>query len=53
MLASPADFAGGAPSPRWRAPRLGQHTSEVLAEIGLDRSEIQHLMDAGVAGTDE
>ena len=53
MLASPADFAGEAPSPRWRAPRLGQHTSEVLAEIGLDRSEIQHLMDAGVAGTDE
>ncbi len=51
MLASPADFAGAGPSPRWRAPRLGQHTSEVLAEIGLDAAEIDRLVRAGIAGT--
>jgi crotonobetainyl-CoA:carnitine CoA-transferase CaiB-like acyl-CoA transferase len=33
MLASPADFAGAPPTPRWRAPRLGEHTEEVLAEL--------------------
>ena len=26
-----------------KAPRLGEHTAEILAELGLDRSEIDHL----------
>jgi crotonobetainyl-CoA:carnitine CoA-transferase CaiB-like acyl-CoA transferase len=33
MLASPADFHGTPCAPRYRAPRLGEHTAEVLAEI--------------------
>ena len=33
MLATPADFDGRPPVPRSRAPRLGEHTREVLAEL--------------------
>ena len=51
MLATPADFAGAAPAPRWRAPRLGEHTVEVLAELGLEPSAIDRLVETGVAGT--
>ncbi len=30
------------------APRLGEHTEEVLAELGMDRSEIKRLRAKGV-----
>jgi crotonobetainyl-CoA:carnitine CoA-transferase CaiB-like acyl-CoA transferase len=33
MLATPADFAVHASAPRSRAPELGQHTDEILAEL--------------------
>ncbi|MFI5045373.1 MAG: CoA transferase, partial [Acidimicrobiales bacterium] len=49
--ASPADFGGVAPRPRWRAPRLGEHTEVVLEELGLDDRDIARLVEAGVAGT--
>ena len=46
---SPLDFAGlerGRPRP---APRLGEHTDEILADIlGLPAAEIGRLHDAGV-----
>ena len=51
MLASPADFGGVVPRPRWRAPRLGEHTEVVLGELGLDDRDIARLVEAGVAGT--
>jgi crotonobetainyl-CoA:carnitine CoA-transferase CaiB-like acyl-CoA transferase len=38
MLATPADFAVHAGRPRCRAPELGEHTEEVLAEIQAARS---------------
>jgi crotonobetainyl-CoA:carnitine CoA-transferase CaiB-like acyl-CoA transferase len=49
MLATPADFDGAPPSPRWRAPRLGEHTRDVLAELGLDGATIDDLVGRGVA----
>ena len=51
MLATPADFDGAPPSPRWRAPRLGEHTREVLAELDLDDAAIDGLVADGVAVT--
>jgi crotonobetainyl-CoA:carnitine CoA-transferase CaiB-like acyl-CoA transferase len=33
MLATPADFHGTPCAPRFRAPRLGEHTDEVLDEL--------------------
>jgi crotonobetainyl-CoA:carnitine CoA-transferase CaiB-like acyl-CoA transferase len=32
------------------APRLGEHTAEVLADLGLERSKIERLATAGVIG---
>jgi len=32
------------------SPRLGEHTSEVLAEIGYDMTEVTGLMTTGVVG---
>ena len=37
------------PPPRRSAPRLGEHTAEVLGEMGLDGDEIVALHAAGVA----
>jgi len=34
MVAMPADFHGTPGGPRWVAPALGEHTDEVLAELG-------------------
>ncbi len=48
-LATPADFDGGAPVPRWPAPRLGQHTRDVLAELDYDAATIDELLASGVA----
>jgi crotonobetainyl-CoA:carnitine CoA-transferase CaiB-like acyl-CoA transferase len=52
MLASPADFHGSQTGPRFRAPRLGEHTREVLLEI--DRAhDYETLVEAGVIPRDE
>ncbi|HWD07383.1 MAG TPA: CoA transferase [Amycolatopsis sp.] len=37
---------------RGEVPRLGQHTGDVLADLGLTRDQIDDLVRAGVAGTD-
>jgi crotonobetainyl-CoA:carnitine CoA-transferase CaiB-like acyl-CoA transferase len=36
MLATPADFGGMAPSPRWRAPEHGEHTESVMSDLRMD-----------------
>ncbi len=33
MIATPADFHGTPGGPRWVAPRLGEHTTAILAEL--------------------
>jgi crotonobetainyl-CoA:carnitine CoA-transferase CaiB-like acyl-CoA transferase len=49
VLATPADFDGRPPVPRGPAPRLGQHTREVLSELDYDAAGIEELLAAGAA----
>jgi crotonobetainyl-CoA:carnitine CoA-transferase CaiB-like acyl-CoA transferase len=51
MLASPADFGGEPVQPRWRAPLLGEHTGEILRELGRDDAEIRRLHADGTVSS--
>jgi len=46
--ATPVDFTGTPWTPRWMAPALGQHTDEVLAELGRSAAAIAALRRDGV-----
>jgi crotonobetainyl-CoA:carnitine CoA-transferase CaiB-like acyl-CoA transferase len=48
MLASPGYFDGYAARHPGIAPRLGEHTEEVLAEAGLSPSAVARLAADGV-----
>jgi formyl-CoA transferase len=50
LPAPPAQFGGQAASPRGPAPELGQHTEEILLELGRDWNDISALRDAGALG---
>jgi crotonobetainyl-CoA:carnitine CoA-transferase CaiB-like acyl-CoA transferase len=47
MVASPVDFAGTPWAARSMPPEHGQHTEEVLLELGCDWDEIIRLKDEG------
>ena len=49
MVATPVDFEGEPPVPRYRAPHLGEHTREILAELGLAPDAVEALLAEGVA----
>jgi crotonobetainyl-CoA:carnitine CoA-transferase CaiB-like acyl-CoA transferase len=49
MLATPVDFDGEPPIPRFRAPHVGEHTREILAELDLDAAAVEALVADGVA----
>jgi crotonobetainyl-CoA:carnitine CoA-transferase CaiB-like acyl-CoA transferase len=49
MLATPADFDGEPPRPRFRAPHVGEHTREILADLQVPANEIEALVESGVA----
>ena len=48
--AGPARFPGADDGPRGPAPAHGQHTREVLGEVGYSPAEIDALIAAGAAG---
>ena len=50
MIASPADFAGTPWEPRSLAPEIGQHTDEILRELGKSAAEIDAWRAVGVVG---
>ena len=47
--AGPARFPGSDDGPKGPAPRLGEHTAQVLAELGYSHQEIETLKAAGAA----
>ncbi|HEX6860065.1 MAG TPA: CaiB/BaiF CoA-transferase family protein [Caulobacteraceae bacterium] len=47
--AGPARFPGADDGPKGPAPRLGEHTGEVLAELGYTAAEIEAMKAAGAA----
>ena len=53
MVASPADFTEHPAGPRYRAPNLGEHTVDVLGDLGYDRSRIDDLVADGVVFTEQ
>jgi crotonobetainyl-CoA:carnitine CoA-transferase CaiB-like acyl-CoA transferase len=52
LPATPVDFAGTPWQARWMAPEHGQHTDDVLRELGRDDEAIAGLRARGVAGAD-
>jgi crotonobetainyl-CoA:carnitine CoA-transferase CaiB-like acyl-CoA transferase len=50
LVASPLKLSATPPVLRRPPPLLGQHTAEVLAELGLDAAQITHLRERGVIG---
>ncbi len=48
MVASPADFYGTPWQPRGPAPEVGQHTEEMLLELGYDWEQITDLKERSV-----
>jgi crotonobetainyl-CoA:carnitine CoA-transferase CaiB-like acyl-CoA transferase len=53
MVATPADFAINSARPRFRAPRLAEHSSEILEELGYLPDEIAALFTERVVLTEE
>lgn len=50
LMSSPAQFDQQPVAARWAAPDLGQHTDQVLADLGWDADRIATARAAGVVG---
>jgi len=49
-LAAPFTLSAGVNTPRRPAPRIGEHTDEVLREVGYDDARLADLRSKGVVG---
>jgi crotonobetainyl-CoA:carnitine CoA-transferase CaiB-like acyl-CoA transferase len=49
-VASPIDFLGTPWAPRRRAPEVGEHTEEILLNLGYDWDDISRLREDGALG---
>lgn len=49
----PVEMNGSRPGLRSDLPRIGEHTAEVLSDLGYDASEINALNDAGIIRCEE
>jgi 3-oxoacid CoA-transferase len=48
VISPPVKYSNAEPSVRRPPPLLGEHTDEVLSEIGLSEGEIRGLREGGV-----
>jgi len=48
MISTPVDFHGTPASPRSLAPKLGEHTEEILKELGHSNEEIIEMQKTGI-----
>jgi formyl-CoA transferase len=46
-ISSPIQIHGVTKTPAQRAPDLGEHTEEILSELGFDSKSIESLREAG------
>jgi len=51
-LAVPFQLSGAPLGPRARAPALGEHVAEILAQAGLGKDDIKRLRQAGAFGAE-
>ena len=49
LLTSPVKLSDAPAVPRAAAPKFGEHTREVLAELGFSAAEVRRLLEEGVA----
>ena len=48
IVKTPIFVSGSAPTSRLQAPQFGEHTTEVLTELGYSEADIQRLEDSGI-----
>ena len=48
MMEVPSRWSGSPPSLRRHAPLLGEHSAEVLREVGYSAEDVARLADDGV-----